>query len=321
MQDDFKKAMLFDYPEKLPVRISILPAVRMKYGNEINDLMRKHPYLFSADKINEDYANMMRDTYREGDHTDAWGCVWSNVCEGMEALVTGHPVQTREQICELELPKEDIGFPHGFMFLRLTDLRGFENAMMDFAEEPPELQILIDKVLQYNLRQLDIRLKNVNPGDMVYFGDDNGIQSSLPISPNAWRKYIKPCYAAIYGPCREKGCYVYMHTDGHIYEIIPDLVECGVTIINPQYRANGIENLKRACKGKVCVDLDLDRQLFPFASPAEIEDHIFEAVDVMDSPEGGLWLKAEISPDIPIENIEAICNALEKASQHRATSA
>ena len=46
------------------------------------------------------------------------------------------------------------------MYLRLADLRGFEELMIDFAEEPPELQLLIDIVLEYNMRQLKIILEN-----------------------------------------------------------------------------------------------------------------------------------------------------------------
>ncbi len=103
-----------------------------------------------------------------------------------------------------------------------------------------------------------------------------------------------------------------MHTDGHIIDIIPDLIECGVNIINPQIRANGLDNLVEVCKGKVCVALDLDRQLFPFCKPEDLDGHIREAVEKLGSPEGGLSLSAECGPDVPLENIEAICVALEK---------
>ena len=132
------------------------------------------------------------------------------------------------------------------------------------------------------------------------------------MNPDKWRKYLKPCYARIYRPVRDAGHYVYMHTDGHIHEIIPDLVECGVNVINPQIRANGLDNLVRVCRGAVCVDLDLDRQMFPFCTPEEIDVHVREAVEALGSPEGGLWLKGECGPDVPLENIEAICAALEK---------
>ena len=83
---------------------------------------------------------------------------------------------------------------------------------------------------------------------------------------------------------------IYMHTDGCIYDIIPDLNDCGVNIINPQFRANGLENLKRVTRGegrnKMAVNLDLDRQLFPFAKPSQIEDHIMQCVEELYLPSG-----------------------------------
>lgn len=116
----------------------------------------------------------------------------------------------------------------------------------------------------------------------------------------------------MYSRCHDAGCDVYMHTDGHIIPIIPDLIDCGVNVINPQIRANGLDNLVRACKGKVCINLDLDRQMFPFGTPAEIDAHVRECVEALGDPAGGLWLNAEIGPDIPLENVEAICQALLK---------
>jgi hypothetical protein len=131
-----------------------------------------------------------------------------------------------------------------------------------------------------------------------------------------WRRYLKLCYARIYRSFRDAGHYVYMHTDGQIYEIIPDLVECGVNVVNPQVGANGLDNLVAVCKGKVCVDLDLDRQMFPFWTPAQIRAHVREAADRLGAPEGGLWLHAEIADDVPLENVEAICAALEEVRSY-----
>jgi hypothetical protein len=316
LQDDQLKALTFDYPEAIPVSVGILPAAWIKYREALDELVAQHPAIFGPrGEGARDYDAIHTQTYHAGEHVDAWGCVWSNLKTGMEAIVTGHPVPTRADVRALQAPEEDIGFPHGFMYLRLQDLRGFEALMIDFAEQPPELQMLIDKVLAYNLRQVDLRLAALaaqdDPPRIIGFGDDLGLQHRLPISPRMWRQFLKPCYTAIYQPFRRAGYYVYMHTDGHIYEIIPDLVEAGVNVINPQVRANGLENLAATCKGKVCVDLDLDRQLFPFATPQQIDDHIGEAVAVLGSPEGGLWLKAEIGDDVPLENVAAIFDALE----------
>ncbi len=316
LQTDRIKSLQFDYPEYIPISAGILPAAWMKYRDALDEIVARHPILFNDYRRGDRDYDQVGGTYVAGEHVDVWGCVWSNLHTGMEAIVTGHAAPTRPSVHALQIPERDVGLPHGFMFLRLTDLRGFQEAMLDFAEEPPELPMLIDKVLAYNLRQARLRLDDLRArgetGSILYFGDDLGMQDALPISPRQWRRYLKPCYAQIYAPFRQAGYYVYMHSDGHILEIIPDLIDCGVQVINPQVRANGIDGLAQVCKGKVCVDLDLDRQMFPFGTPQDIDDHIHEAVDRLGSPQGGLWLKAEIGPDVPLENIEAICAALER---------
>ena len=147
---------------------------------------------------------------------------------------------------------------------------------------------------------------------MVYFGDDLGMQHGLAVGEHKWRKYLKPCYQRMYGMCHDAGANVYMHTDGHIIPILKDLIECGVNVVNPQIRANGLDRLVEACKGKVCVNLDLDRQLFPFCTPDEIDAHVREAVEKLGAPDGGLWISAEVGPDVPLANIEALCTALER---------
>ena len=313
MNDDRMRSLRNEYPEFIPVSLGVLPSAWSKYRGELERIAAQYPLLFAnPPKGERDYEAMVRGTYAAGRHVDAWGCVWENIHHGQEAIVTGHPLARREDVRGYRAPEADVGIPHGFMFLRLTDLRGFEEMMIDFAEEPPELSMLIDTVLEYNVRQVRRLLDAVNPEDqpILYFGDDQGMQTSLPIRPETWRKYLKPCYSRLYAMCRERGHIVYMHTDGHIIEIIPDLIECGVDIINPQFRANGLDNLVAVCKGKVCVDLDLDRQLFPFCTPDDIDAHVREAVEKLGAPQGGLWLKGEIDDGVPLENIEAVCSAL-----------
>ena len=306
------KSLTYDHPDEIPVSVSILPAAWMRHREALDEVVARHPILFGAHAPGERDYDAVGGTYVSGTHVDVWGCVWSNLQQGMESIVTHHPVPTRADVRALQMPAEDAGLPHGFMYLRLADLRGFEELMLDFAEEPPELQMLIDVVLAYNLRQAQLKLEGMpDERQIVHFGDDLGMQTSLPVSLAKWRKYLKPCYTQIYQPFRQAGYYVYMHSDGHIAEIIPDLVDCGVNVINPQVRANGLEALAEVCRRVVCVNLDLDRQLFPFCTPQDIDDHVREAVEALGAPEGGLWLHAEIGFDVPLENVDAICTALE----------
>ncbi|MCL2641326.1 MAG: hypothetical protein FWD53_10805 [Phycisphaerales bacterium] len=315
--NDWMKAICWQCPERIPARVGILPAVWRKYREDLDRLLLRYPDLFPGHEIGKrDYDAPGRDSYREGEHIDAWGCTWSNIQEGMEAIVTGHPVPRREDINRLQPPAVDAGLPHGFFFLRLTDLRGFEEMMLDFAEEPPELDQLIRIVRNYNLGQArKMATKTPNPEGYQYLGDDLGTQHALPISPNAWRKYLKPGYAEVFREFKQADYTIYFHSDGCIWPIIPDLFECGADIVNPQVRANGLDRLEAVCRGRYPIALDLDRQLFPFASPKEIDEHIEECVRRLATPKGGLWLSAEIGMDYPLENIDAICSSLVRHSR------
>lgn len=84
-------------------------------------------------------------------------------------------------------------------------------------------------------------------------------------------------------------------------------------MLNPQIRANGLVGLVEVTKGKVALPQDLDRQLFPFATPSEIEAHIGTVFDRLYMPKSGLILHTECEPDVSSENIDAICMAFEKA--------
>jgi hypothetical protein len=91
-------------------------------------------------------------------------------------------------------------------------------------------------------------------------------------------------------------------------------VECGVNKHDPQFRANTLEGIERAYKGKMCIHLDLDRQMFAFCKPQDIRDQVREAVERLNSPEGGLMLLGQVYDDnTPLENIEALIAAMEES--------
>ena len=154
----------------------------------------------------------------------------------------------------------------------------------------------------------------------MHFGDDLGMQTGLAIGPEKWRRYMKPCFSKMYGMVRRAGKLVYMHTDGCIWEIMPDLQECGATMINPQIRANGLDNLVRVCRGKIPINLDLDRQMYPFATPSQLRDHVRECVEALWLPQGGLGLSVELNYDVPLENAAAILDELRLVRGYRGIS-
>jgi hypothetical protein len=308
-------------PDTIPVGINFLPAAWLKYGKELQYLIDQYPQFFGGHQVDLDHIlESMAPTYHKGTHVDEWGCVWENEIDGAEAIVKGHPLKTEEDVLNLKIPDCRSGrLPHGFMYLRLLDLCGFDNAMYLFGDEDEAIEVLIDKVLQYNIYQVEALMDSFN--GLAVFGDDQGTQHGLAIGLDRWRKYLKPCYQKLYGmiKARQPETLIYMHTDGCIHQIMGDLQDCGVDMINPQFRANGLQNLVRTCRRErlIPINLDLDRQLFPFASPEELRSHVRECVEALYLPQGGLSLNVELNYDIPMENCIAILQALEEFRHYR----
>lgn len=337
---NYLKTIQFDYPEWTMCSVGLMPATWLECGGDLEELVLAHPRIFPGYEKGSKLLDVVDyPLYEMGQHTDCWGVVWENIERGLDSIVVSHPLEDWLAFDDYTPPdplKDDMfgaqdwlqiqralddakregglaragGLPHGFMYMKLFYLRGFENLMADLAANNPRLRGLIQMVEDYNT--VVIRKCLALGAEHMTFGDDLGMQQSLPMSPAMWRKFIKPSYERMFGPCREADVPIYLHTDGHILEIIPDLIEVGVSVLNPQFRANGLAGLQETAKGKVALNLDLDRQHFPFATPSQIEDHIGEAFEALTMPEGGLMLYAECEPDVPLENIDAICTTFER---------
>ncbi|MDP7638238.1 MAG: uroporphyrinogen decarboxylase family protein [Candidatus Hydrogenedentes bacterium] len=196
----------------------------------------------------------------------------------------------------------------GELFTRLYYLRGFNNLMIDIGTDDPGLLRLLDMVKAYE-DEMVRRWMSIGV-DSMYFHTDIGMQDRLMISPEKFRQWIKPWFKKIFLPVKNAGIPIDLSTDGHLLEIVDDLVECGVTSLQAQVRANTLEGIEKYYKGKLHIGLDLDRQMFAFCSPSDIREQVREAVERLWLPEGGLGLSADvIDPNTPLENIEALCQA------------
>jgi len=97
--------------------------------------------------------------------------------------------------------------------------------------------------------------------------------------------------------------------------LIDELIACGVDVLNIQDLVNGVKEIAESCRGRVAVELDIDRQqVTPGGNRRDIEDLIREEVECLGSPEGGLALFYELYPGVPVENIRALMDAMERNS-------
>jgi hypothetical protein len=341
-KENIMRCVRFERPERIPMWFGLNSACWHHYDQEmLKDLMEEHKLLFPnykrpAGKVDPVYSP---NAVAGKPYTDPWGCVWETADNGITGSVHGnplaswdnfgqytppdpgktdgtHPVDWREIETRVKKTRAEDGIvlgglPHGHTFLRLQDIRGYENLLIDLVEEEPRALRLIEMVSDFNYGFVTKWL-SLKP-DIFSYPEDLGMQIGPMISPDLFRKFIKPVYKRLMKPALASDCAVMMHSDGDIRTLADDLVDAGVQILNLQDLVNGIDWIASKYKGKICVQLDIDRQkVIPFGSPAEIDALIREEVEKLGSREGGLMMIHGVYPGVPPANIKAVMDAMEK---------
>lgn len=336
-RENYLRAVEFRYPEWIPCRVYVSYAAWKRHREKIQDLFYRYPKLFKNAGELQKIGNDFPPVYKEGEYfRDNWGCLWYTAKDGYEGQIVEHPLSDWKKLKTYKPPdfltktergerdwekiKKDIEQQRkqGLLvngdgerlFDRLYFLRGFENLMIDIMTDNPNLLRLIDMLLDYEMKLVK---KWLEIGvDVISFHSDMGTQNGLMISPAKFRKYIKPMFKEIFLTCRNVGAHVYFSSEGRLLDIVDDLIECGVSVHNPQIRANTLKGIEKYYKGRLCIDIDLDRQMFPFCSPEDVKRHVKETVEALSLPEGGLMVWGWIADDVPFENIKALCEALDE---------
>jgi uroporphyrinogen decarboxylase len=201
-------------------------------------------------------------------------------------------------------------------------LRGFEDFLLDLALDPEAACGLMDRILGIKLAYWDTALDKF--GDHILVAqeaDDLGTQTSSLVSPDMYRKLIKPRHKKLFDFIKQKTAgktKVFLHSCGNIYELIPDLIDAGVDILNPvQVSATGMETarLKREFGDALTFwGGGIDTQsVLPHGSSQEVKDEVRRRIDDL-APEGGFVFTTvhNIQADVPPENILAMIEALDE---------
>lgn len=340
-RENLLRAVRFETPESIPMVFHINPACWQHYPHDaLQELVAAHPLLFP------DFAPLARVTpafspvqRRDEPYRDPWGCVWHTSEDGITGTVTEHPLADWAAFADYRAPDSDrtdglwpvnwaqvardienakaqgellqTGLRHGHTFLQLCDLRGYQALMYDMADDDPRLRRLIAMLEEFNLAVVERYL--AAGAEWMSYPEDLGMQVGPMVSPRHFRKYIRPSYQRLMRPALDAGCVVHMHSDGDIRLLADDMLEAGVEVINLQDLVNGIDWIAARFAGKVCIDLDIDRQQITYGgTPAAIDALIREEVTKLGRKEGGLLMIYGLYPGVPLANVKALMDALER---------
>lgn len=295
--------------------------------------------LTSVGWANSYYANEAY-TGADGSYTDEWGVGFRNAPyetpfgRGFYTEMVGHPLADRRALDTWQPPdpnrpelyaeaerlltahKADywiVGVTVTTIFETAWALRGYQQMLMDFSEDPVLADAILDFPFRYHLAAAE-RLVRMGV-DMIWAGDDMGTQRGMLISPRSWRRFFKPRMAEFIARLKaiNPEVKVAYHSDGNIIAIIPDLIEIGLDVLNPvQPACLDPALVKQKFGDRLCFWGTIDEQhTLPFGTPEEVRRQVRERIETV-GYDGGLILGPthHVQLDTPLENFWAMIHAI-----------
>jgi len=202
----------------------------------------------------------------------------------------------------------------------MFDLFGFENTLTKFCLEPRLVEAAIAKIDEF-LVEFTRRSLEASKGmiDALYFGDDFSTQRGMMISPEHWRRFLKPTYRRIFDLAKSHGVKVWFHSCGSFRPVLPDLIDCGMDVwetVQVHLKGNEPTGLKRDFGRDITFYGAISTQsTLPRGTVDDVRAEVRERIHVLGK--GGGYICGSdhgIMPDVPIQNVLAM---VDEARQFR----
>lgn len=244
---------------------------------------------------------------------DEWGCVWGRTEMKNMGQVIEHPLNNWSDLDHFRWPNPDDPSLYDGMeerlqgagdrfvmtglfmvlFERLHALRGFQNTLEDLYLERENIEMLADRIVEYDLRVFEnIAARLPGAIDGIQFTDDWGTELNSFISPALFDALFKPRYRRIFDACHANDWSIILHSCGKVDPLLESWIDVGLDAVNLQQpRVFDIEGVGRQFAGRICFSSLCDIQhTLPFKGKAEIEEEAALLLKHWTTPQGGFIL-------------------------------
>jgi len=194
-------------------------------------------------------------------------------------------------------------------------LMGMEALLANMYLHPDMVRLLFDRISDVKAR---IAEGYVRAGvDILFIGDDIGIQKGPMMDPKMWRDFLIPPLAKITAAARaiRQDIPVAYHSCGHVHFAVEGLIEAGIDILQSvQPEANDVVELADKYGDRLAFWGGVGSQsTMSHGTTEEVKAEVKLCMDTL-GKNGGLILSPAhfVEPESPLENIDAFMEAVEE---------
>lgn len=168
----------------------------------------------------------------------------------------------------------DFGCGNG-IFERLAAFMGFEDALIALLEEPEACNELFEAITDYKI-EFAKKVKKYYNADIFTNYDDIATERGLFMSPDTYRKLIKPHHKRLYDAVKELGMIPIQHTCGYCENIVEDFIDTGMAAWTSVQPTNDIVAMQKKYSDKLVFMGGFDTNGAPSRPDATLEERIKE---------------------------------------------
>jgi len=319
---------------EVPRDMWVLPWARREYGEQFENLINRFPndIVHAPEDLSEPLFGK-GDPYKKGVYIDPWGAEFEQLQDGIIGEVKTPLIISMDwsDADKVHFPGERLSFNRERVnqfcresdkfvlspllarpFERMQFLRGTEQLYMDIGYGNEKMFAFLERIHQFNLELIDAWVNTEIDG--IFFMDDWGSQSSLLVNPALWNDIFKPLYASYIDLAHSNGKKAFMHSDGYILDILPELIGMGLDAINSQIFCMGVDRVAEFA-GKITFWGEIDRQyLLSRAGEEEVRSAVQDVFRYLWKG-GGCIAQCEFGPGGRIENISTVFEEWDKISK------
>ncbi len=329
--------LTFSSPPRVPRQLWLTPWARINHPAQVSRLQADFPddlvfcpplYRSVPAAVLDSYAGDGV-AYRPGTFVDEWGSTFTGIEPGLMGNVLSPLLPDWSSVGMMNIPREYLsvdvdqvdafcrstdrfviaGLTPGALprpFERLQALRGPVDLLADLVSPPPEMLALLAGIHRFYVDLLEAWA--LTAVDAIWFMDDWGSEQGMLVNPALWRSLFRPLYKDYIDVAHRYGKFAFMHSDGNILAILPDLVDLGLDAINSQVFTMGLDNLA-PFRGRITFWGELDRlHILPAADPVDIPAYVRRMRESL-YHDGGLIAQCEFGPGVNPDNIRAYFDA------------
>jgi uroporphyrinogen decarboxylase len=218
-----------------------------------------------------------------------------------------------ERMARLLPPQMKVICVTGKIYTSVWMLMGYEGMVFALKEQPDLVTRMFDRVGRIQV-EVSKRAAQLDSVGALWMSDDIAYGTGMLVHPDILRQHLFPWYRELGAYLRQRGKPFVYHSDGRLWEVLPDLLDCGFNGLHPiEPKAMDSRELRRKAGDRLCLLGNIELDTLSRGTPAQVRELVRRNIAEL-AGDGGYCPGSSnsVTNYVPIQNYRAMIDAIKE---------